>query len=76
MSTKLPRLNVVLEQNTYRAIKKLSKREGMSLSLIARDLIREALDTHEDIFWAKEAKKRESTFQEKKTLTHNQIWKK
>ena len=74
MATKLPRLNVVLEPKVYRAIQRLSQQEGMSLSLVARDLIREALTIYEDSFWSREAETRESTFLRKKALTHNQVW--
>jgi hypothetical protein len=33
------------------------------MSLIARDLLQEGLLTHEDIFWAAEAKAREKTIE-------------
>ena len=74
MPTKLPRLNVVLEPQAYRAILRLSKRQGLSLSLVARDLLREALAIHEDIYWAKEAEAREATFVKEKSLKHNDVW--
>jgi len=76
MATKLPRLNVVLEPNVYKAIARLSKKEGLSLSLVARDLIREALEIYEDTFWAKEAEAREKTFIKSKALTHKEIMEK
>lgn len=76
MSTKLPRLNVVMEPYIYKAIRKLSKKEGLSLSLVARDLIREALEIYEDTFWAKEAEAREATFIKSKALTHKEIMEK
>ncbi len=74
MSTKNPRLNVVLERRLYTAIEKLAKRDGTSLSLKARDLIREALEYDEDIYWAKEADRREKTFDKKTALSHKQVW--
>ncbi len=74
VATKLPRLNVVLEPHLYQAIFRLSKKEGLSLSLVARDLIREALVIYEDAFWAKEAKAREATLTKQKTLSHKQVW--
>lgn len=49
MATKNPRLQVVLEKPLYDAVASLAKREGVSLSLKARDLIREALEHLEDI---------------------------
>lgn len=74
MSTKNPRLNVVLEPSLYAAILRLAKKEGISLSLKARDLIRQALEYCEDAYWAKQVKAREKTFSRKKALTHKQVW--
>lgn len=74
MSTKLPRLNVVTEPYIYLAIQRLAKKEGLSMSLIARDLLREALLIYEDSYWAKEAQARERTFVREKALAHNEVW--
>ena len=74
MSTKNPRLNVVLEPSLYTAVRNLAKRDGTSLSLKARDLIREALEYCEDAYWAKEANKREAAFNKKAALSHKQVW--
>ena len=62
MPTKQPRLNVVLEPEAYKAIERLAKKEKISMSLIARDLLKEALVLYEDAFWAREAAAREKTF--------------
>jgi predicted DNA-binding protein len=74
MSTKNPRLNVVLEPPLYSVIKHLAKRDGVSLSLKARDLIQQAIEYCEDLFWATEARRREKTFSKKAALTHKQVW--
>ena len=76
MATKMPRLNVVLERPVYFAIVRLAKREGISLSLKARDLIRQALEFCEDAFWARQAQTRERTFRYKKALSHKKVWNK
>jgi predicted DNA-binding protein len=55
-------------------VKQLAKRDGVSLSLKARDLIREALELYEDAYWAEEAHKRAQTFDRRKALTHEQVW--
>ncbi len=75
MATKLPRLNVVLEPSVYYTINRLSKKEGISMSLVARDLLREALLIYEDSFWAKEAESREKTLKKNKALRHHDVWK-
>lgn len=49
MPTKNPRLQVVLEKPIYEALSSLAKEEGVSMSLKARDLIREALEHLEDL---------------------------
>ena len=74
MATKMPRLNVVLEPPIYFAIVNMAKREGVSLSLKARDLIKEALEFCEDSFWAKEVTRRERTFSRKRAISHKKVW--
>lgn len=74
MSTKHPRLNVVLEPVLYSAIQRLAKKEGVSLSLKARDLIREAMESYEDAHWARAAGAREKSFRKKSALSHRQVW--
>jgi predicted DNA-binding ribbon-helix-helix protein len=47
MPTKNPRINVVLERPLYKSIKRLAKRDGVSLSIKVRDLVKEALESEE-----------------------------
>ena len=74
MPTKQPRLNVVLETTTFEAVRKLSKRDGVSMSLMARDLIRHALESDEDYYWADEAEKRLTSLDPKKLVSHKKAW--
>ena len=74
MPTKRPRLNVVLEPPTFYSVERLAKREGVSMSLKARDLIREALERYEDAYLAQRAHERAKTFVRSKALTHEQVW--
>lgn len=74
MPTKNPRINVVLEEPIYHNIERLAKRDGVSLSLKVRDLVREALEIEEDIVLSHFAEKREKTFKKKKSLKHDEVW--
>jgi hypothetical protein len=74
MSTKNPRLNVVLEPPVYRTLRHLAQKDGVSLSLKARDLIRLALEYCEDLYWTRAANDREKTLARKKPLTHKEAW--
>ncbi len=74
MPAKNPRINVVLEKPLYDDIERLAKKDGVSLSLKVRDLVKEALEIQEDIALSNFAKKRERTFRKTKALKHNEVW--
>jgi len=74
MPSKNPRLNVVLEKEIFEALEEISKKKGISRSLLARDLIKEALEVYEDVYWDKVAIKRDKSFTPESALTHDEIW--
>lgn len=74
MPARNPRINVVLDESLYSMIQKIAKKEGVSMSLTARGLIKEALESHEDMALSQWAEEREKTFNRKKSLTHQQVW--
>jgi len=68
MPTKNPRINVVLEMPLYNNVARLAERDGVSLSLKVRDLVKEALEIEEDIGLSQLTETREKTFSRKKSL--------
>ncbi len=72
--TKNPRINVVLEKPLFDSIKRLAKKDGVFLSLKARDLVKEALELQEDIGLLNFAEKREGSFCKAKALKHSTVW--
>ena len=74
MPVKNPRINVVLEKPLYNTIERLAKKEGVSLSLKVRDLVKEALEIEEDIALAAFAEKRDKTFTKSRALKHHEVW--
>lgn len=76
MPTKNPRINVVMEESLYQSVKRLARRDHTSISMRARDLIKEAIADTEDAFWTEVAEEREKTFRVKKALSHKKVWKK
>ena len=76
MPTKSPRINVVLDETLYAIVQSLAQKEGVSLSLTARDLIKEALESYEDLALSEFAEERDRTYSRKKSLTHHQVWEK
>ena len=73
MPAKNPRVNVVLERPMYDALGRLARREGASLSTKARDLLRDALETHENVVLVQIAAERERGVDRTKTLTHDAV---
>jgi hypothetical protein len=74
MPAKNPRVNVVLELPLFEAVSRLAKKEGVSLSLKVRDLVREAVELWEDECLAAVATRREKSFVRSKALPHGQVW--
>ena len=74
MAAKNPRINVVLERPLYNMIERIASKEGISLSLKVRDLVKEALEIEEDISLSLFAEKREKTFTKAKSLKHHEVW--
>ena len=73
MPTKNPRLNVVLSKAVLQALTEIAKSEDKSLSIVAQELIMEALDRHEDLLLSGLAMKRE--MKSKRTVSHDKAWK-
>ena len=74
MPMKNARVNVVLEKPLYAAVDEIAKRQGLSKSMVVRDLIREAIELREDLVLAAFAEHREKTFDVKKAITHDEVW--
>ncbi len=74
MPTTNPRVNVVLEEPLYDSIRRLAKRDKVSLSLKVRDLVKDALEMEEDRGLTALAEERERTYDASKALTHEQVW--
>ncbi len=73
MAAKNPRLNVVLSQDTMGVIEQIAKKEGKSLSVVAKELMEDAIEKHEDLLLSEMAMKREG--KASKTITHDKAWK-
>ena len=76
MPARNPRVNVVLERPLYDAVRRLARRDSISVSSKVRDLVGRALETEEDIALTALAERREQTFNRGKALSHQQVWRK
>lgn len=60
MATKHPRLNVTLSPDQMGLIATIADKQDTSLSAIAKELIEEALELREDIYYSKLAAERDT----------------
>jgi hypothetical protein len=74
MPAKNPRINVVLEKPLYNALHDLAEDEGLSMSMLMRDLVKEALELREDRALADLAADREKGFDRGRALSHDEVW--
>ncbi len=72
MPTSSPRVHVVCESPVYIAISDIAKEEHRSMSAIAHDLIIEALDRREDLYFSELSEQRES--KPFRTISHHKAW--
>ena len=75
MPAKNPRINVVLEQPLYREVQFLAKNDGVSMSTKVRDLLKEVIETQEDIYLARIADRRLESGNVPIWLSHEETWK-
>lgn len=69
-----PRVNVMLDEPVYQGLRRWAEREGVSLSLKVRDLVKDALEVEEDRALAGVAERRMATLDRKAVKTHAQTW--
>ena len=74
MPAKNPRISVILDESLFNQIAHIAKRDGVSLSLKARDLLKEALEIQEDIILTQLGEDREKTFNHSNALGHEETW--
>lgn len=74
MPTKNPRINVVVDKSIFSIIETMAKEKGVSMSMVTKELIHEALEINEDIYLASFAEEREKTFNKDMSLSHEEVW--
>jgi hypothetical protein len=74
MPTTNPRVNVVFERPVYETLRRVAKRDGVSLSLKVRDLVRQALEATEDVVLGELAEERNRSFDRAKAVSHGEAW--
>ncbi len=74
MPAKNPKINVVLDDAIYARVRFLAEKERVSVATKVRDLLKEALEIHEDFDLAAFAEDREASWDDDAALSHEEVW--
>ena len=72
MATTNPRLNITIPKEIADILNKKAVRKKIPLSKVALELLLDALERDEDVYFSKIAKEREKN--NKKWISHNKAW--
>jgi len=75
MPTLKKRIQIPVEDKTYKELKRLASKREVSMSSLAMALVEEALDLQEDIYFSRIADERLSKLKESKLISHQNAWK-
>ena len=68
------RINVVLEKPVCDIVGRIAREEGTSLSMVVRNLVKEAIEIREDVGLSRLATGRERTLSRQRALSHKEVW--
>jgi hypothetical protein len=74
MPTKHRRINVSFKPKIAKALARISKRDEISLSLVAQELVEEALELREDIHLSRLAEQVEKRAKGKSPVSAEKLW--
>ncbi len=72
MPTAKKRINVTIDDETYKALEKLSKKRAKSISSVSLNLIEQALELQEDLHFSRIADERLT--KREKRISHRKAW--
>jgi hypothetical protein len=74
MPAKNPRISAVVDPGLLKWLRAKAEREGISVSLVVRDLLMRMRDEEEEQYWAAAGEERLESFSRDEALRHEDIW--
>jgi len=74
MPAKNPRVSAVVDNALMKWLRSKANREGISVSLIVRDILLRVRDEEEDKYWAVAGEERIENFSCEEALEHDEVW--
>jgi predicted DNA-binding protein len=72
MPTAKKRINVTIDDETYKVLEKLSEKRAKSISSVSLNLIEQALELQEDLHFSRIADER--LIKREKRISHRKVW--
>ena len=74
MPAKNPRISAVVDRGLLKWLRAKAKREGISVSLVVRDLLMRLRDEEDERYWAAAGEERLMTFSRDEAVSHEDVW--
>lgn len=74
MPTAKKRIQIPVSERVHKELDKLAKKRGVSVSSLTQDLVEEALEIQEDIYFSKLGDKALDQLDRSKLVSHDDAW--
>ena len=74
MPAKNPRVTAVVDRGLFAWLRAKAAREGISVSLVVRDLLMRVREDEEERYWAAAGEERLDTFSRDEAASHDDVW--
>jgi len=74
MPAKNPRISSVVDLGLWKWLRAKAKQEGISVSLVVRDILIRARAEEDDQYWAAAGEERLDSFSRDESLKHEDVW--
>ena len=74
MPAKNPRVSAVVDRGLLRWLRARAKREGISVSLVVRDILMRVREEDEERYWAAAGEQRLETYSRDEAVPHEDAW--
>jgi len=74
MPAKNPRISAVVDRGLLKWLRGRANREGISISLVVRDILMRVREEEEERYWAAAGEERLESFSRDELLSHDDAW--
>jgi predicted DNA-binding protein len=69
-----PRVSAVLDREIVTWLQRKAEQDGLSLSMVVREILKKHYEEAEERFWVREGEDRLQSFDASTALSHDDVW--